>query len=145
METAGGLTVPFKAAGNVLFYAAESGKPEVVKEILRYHPDVNARGANGHTPIFGAGERRADDMPGARVAIVRLLVRAGAKVDIRDDDGNTPLHDTLQIDVMEQLLAMGANVNAQNKQGETPIFTTMDERAIPLLVRHGADLTDSQQ
>ena len=32
-------------------------------------------------------------------------------------------------------------MNAQNKQGETPIFTTMDERAIPLLVRHGADLT----
>ena len=141
MENTGGLTLQYKAAGNVLFYAAESGKPELVKEILRYHPDVNARGANGHTPIFGAGERRADDMPGARVAIVRLLVRAGAKVDIRDDDGNTPLHDTSQIDVMEQLLAMGANVNAQNKQGETPIFTTMDGRAIPLLVRHGADLT----
>ena len=36
---------------------------------------------------------------------------------------------------------LGADVNARNKEGETPIFTTVDDKAIPLFIGHGADLT----
>ena len=32
-----------------------------------------------------------------------------------------------------------ADVNARNNDGETPLFTTDDIESIPLLLRHGAD------
>jgi ankyrin repeat protein len=69
-----------------------------------------------------------------------LLVKAGADVNARDNDGNTPLHETFLTDVEEELLKSGADVNARNNEGETPIFTTVDDDAIPIFVAHGADL-----
>jgi len=39
------------------------------------------------------------------------------------------------------LLRLGADVNARNNDGETPIFTTCDDHAIALFIQHGADLT----
>jgi ankyrin repeat protein len=140
-ESSGGMTMQFQGSGNVLFYAAESGNVEMVGEILRYHPDVNARGPKGQTPIFAAGDSRYGDRDGARVEIVRLLAAAGAHVNARDNDGNTPLHETFLTDVEEELLKLGADVNARNNDGETPIFTTVDNDAIPLFIEHGADLS----
>jgi len=55
--------------------------------------------------------------------------------------GNTPLHETFLTDVEEELLKLGADVNARNEDGETPIFTTVDNDAISLFIEHGADLT----
>ena len=41
----------------------------------------------------------------------------------------------------EELLKLGADVNVRNNDGETPIFTTVDDAAIPLFIEHGADLS----
>lgn len=140
-ETGGGMIMGEKGAGSVLIYAAESGNPDMVREILRYHPRLEARDREGKTAMFAAGDYRDSDKDGARVECVRLLAQAGAKVNARDRDGNTPLHETFLTDVEEELLKLGANVNARNNDGETPIFTTVDDDAIPLFIEHGADLT----
>lgn len=140
VEEGGGGTLEGPGAGSVLIYAAESGNPEMVKEILRYHPNLEARDQEGKTAIFAAGDSHNDDKEGARVACVQLLAEAGANVNARDKDGNTPLHETFLTDVEQELLKLGADVNARNKDGETPIFTTVDDQAIPLLIEHGADL-----
>lgn len=58
-------------------------------------------------------------------SVFRLLAEAGAQVNARDNEGNTPLHETFLTDVEEELLKLGADVNARNKDGETPIFTTV--------------------
>jgi ankyrin repeat protein len=90
--------------------------------------------------MFAAGMGNEDE-DGARVECVRILARAGAKVNARDAEGNTPLHETSLTDVEEELLKLGANVNARNNNGETPIFTAADEDPIALFIKHGADLT----
>jgi hypothetical protein len=128
-------------AGSILIYAAQSGNPDVVREILRYHPALEARDYRGRTALFAAGEYRNEDKDGAGVQCVRLLVEAGASVNARDKDGNTPLHETFLTDVEEELLKLGADVNARNNDGETPIFTNVDELSIPLFIAHGADLS----
>jgi hypothetical protein len=128
-------------AGGVLFHAAESGKPEMVREILLYHPDLEMRNRAGKTALFAAGESRYGDEEGTRVECVRLLADAGANVNARDSDGNTPLHETFLTDVEKELLERGADVNARNKDGETPIFTNVDNEAIPLFMEHGADVS----
>jgi ankyrin repeat protein len=140
-EDGGGMTRQGPGSGSVLIAAAESGNPEMVREILHYHPKLEIRDWDGKTAVFAAGEYRDTDVDGARVECVRLLVQAGGNVNARDNEGNTPLHETFLTDVEEELLKLGANVNARNEDGETPIFTTVDDKAIPLFIEHGADLT----
>ena len=125
----------------MLFCAAESGNPEMVREFLNYHPNVELGGPGGKTALFAAAEYRYKDKDGARVECVRLLVEAGANVNAHDNDGNTPLHETFLTDVEEELLKLGADVNARNNDGETPIFTTVDDNAVRLFIEHGADLS----
>ena len=127
--------------GSVLIQAAYSGNPEVVKEILRYHPDLEGRGFRQETAVFFVGESRSSDKPGDRVECLRLLVAAGANVNARDFDGNTPLHRIYLLDLEEELLRLGADVNARNNAGETPIFTNVDDDSVALFAAHGADLT----
>jgi ankyrin repeat protein len=140
-ESAGNMTMGAPGAGSVLIYAAESGNPDMVREILRYHPKLEAKDREGKTAVFAAAEYRYEVEDAARAECVRLLVQAGADVNARDSAGNTPLHETFLTEVEEELLKLGADVNARNKDGETPIFTTVDNTAIPLFIAHGADLT----
>ena len=141
IENAGGMTLGAPGAGSVLIYAAESGNPEMVREILSYHPKLDQRDREGKTAVFAAGEYRYEVEESKRAECVRLLVEAGADVNARDNQGNTPLHKTFLAEVEKELLKLGADVNARNNHGETPIFTTVDNKAIPLFIEHGADLT----
>jgi ankyrin repeat protein len=140
-ENSGGMTIQGAGIGSVLIEAASSGNPDMVKEILRYHPNLEAHGYEGKTAMFAAGEYRSSDNEGARVECVRLLAQAGADVNTRDHNGNTPLHEVYLTDVEEELLKLGADVNARNKDGETPIFTNVNADSVALFVRYGADLT----
>lgn len=127
--------------GSILIYAARSGNPRVVREILRFHPDLEARGPDDRTAMFAAAEDYPSDHYQNRVECVRLLAEAGAKVNARDKNGDTPLHETFLTDVERELLKLGANVNARDNNGDTPLFTTVDADAIPLFIRYGEDLS----
>jgi ankyrin repeat protein len=140
-EGGGGMTIQGQGAGSVLIYAAESGNPAVVREILSYHPKLEAKDREGKTAIFYAGEYRYNDEDGARVECVKLLAEAGANVNAQDNRGDTPLHGIFLTDVEEELLKLGANVNARNNEGETPIFTNVDNDCVLLFLRHGANLS----
>jgi len=129
-------------SGSVLIAAAESSNPELVKEILHYQPNLEARDDHGRTALFAASESfRGNDDGTAAAECVRLLVESGANGNGRDDKGNTPLHNAHKAAVVKDLIKLGANVNARNDAGETPIFTTIDPETIAILVSHGADLT----
>src|SRR5437667_12218090 len=86
----GGIKTQRTGAGSVLIDAAESGNPEMVREILRYNPELEARDGQGRTAVFAAGEYRDGDKDGVRVECVHLLAEAGADVNVRDNEGNTP-------------------------------------------------------
>ena len=66
-EESAGMTLGGPGVGSILIYAAGSGNPEMVKEILRYHPNLEARDREGKTAIFAAGDYRNSDKDGDRI------------------------------------------------------------------------------
>ncbi len=57
-------------------------------------------------------------------AVIDVLVKAGADLNARDEDGSTPLHEaaflTKNPAVMDRQLDLGANPKARDKDGKTP-------------------------
>jgi ankyrin repeat protein len=75
---------------------------------------------------------------------VKTLLRRGASVNIKDEDGATPLMRAAlygQPEMLKLLLDKGANPNARNKAGATALLWSVhDLRKIRLLVQKGADV-----
>jgi ankyrin repeat protein len=135
-----GMTMEGPGAGSILIDAASSGNPAVLREILTFHPNLELHDHEGQTALYAAGDSTPENDDDA-VECVRLLIAAGANVNARDGEGNTPLHEIFDDDAVEELLKHGANVNARNNDGETPIFTNVSDSAVLLMIAHGADLT----
>ncbi len=76
---------------------------------------------------------------------IKKLLEEGTDPNIRDGDGNTPLHFAVSkgcAEVARLLLRHGADPNAQDKNGETPLHVAAfwgHVDVVRLLLEHGAD------
>lgn len=110
-----------------LFYAAKSGHTDVTEFLLKQGGvETETIDAFGYTPWHWAA------MYG-HLDVLRLMKRYDIEVDVRDEDGNTPLHTAFgnvysnvhgrHKQLVQVLLEMGADPNARNHAGETPLFS----------------------
>jgi hypothetical protein len=82
---------------------------------------------------------------GRDLAWLNFLLARGARADLADNQGNTPLTIAAQIgwvEGAEVLLARRANVNAANGRGETPLIMAVHRRdpaMVRLLMERGAN------
>ena len=96
--------------------------------------------AGSKTPLLYAARA-------GHVALTQLLVERGAKLELADGNGVTPLIEALlnasifrvnrdgrsdHLEVAKLLLDAGANVNATDWYGETPLWTAVDLRNLEL-------------
>jgi ankyrin repeat protein len=132
---------PVERLVELMMDAARSGRDDVIPALLQAGVDVNARDANGYTPLILASYS-------GREAATALLLGEGATVDLADGDrGNTALmgvtfkgHDA----IAEMLIAAGADVNLRNKSGQTALMmAALFARSafIDMLLAAGADLS----
>jgi len=122
-----------------LHYAVMKKDIAIVRLLLDYGADVNARNTLGHTPLRIAtciGEKYA----------MELLIGKGASLEAPDRaKRETPLHDAVargDAQIIELLLERGAYINAQNKDGETPLHIACKqgrEDIATLLLAAGAE------
>src|SRR5262249_37712533 len=122
-----------------LHFAAASGQRDAVMALLSAGADVNARNDHGVTPLH-----RAVKYPD----IAQLLIERGAKVDVGDGAGRTPLHwtgnDAADCRATASLLIRsGASVSARNRDGRTPLHLAADagqQGVVAVLLQTGADV-----
>jgi len=86
-----------------------------------------------------------------------LLLRKGVNVNIRDDEGRTPLFNAASFgnyggmdkcEMIKLLISHGADVNARDNLGKTPLYEACEEDSefygtVKLLISNGADVNKS--
>jgi ankyrin repeat protein len=138
---------PFKTTNqnrNSLHQAAESKRPEIMEFILSIPEDegewfdINHQDRWGETPLHVA-------VAGSSKC-VKMLLKKGARRDIRDDAGQVPLHDAglakgeERYGIVDALSwDRGDHINAQDNDGRPPIFNVLDTpECVALLLSRGA-------
>lgn len=109
--------------------AAFYGDIDIVKLLIRYSADVNARNEIGTTPLDSAIENM-------HFRVVEFLVNSGANINSRDAFGVTPLHRAVDVEIEESkalqefppstvissfLFSNNASKDAKDKNGRTPL------------------------
>ena len=101
-----------------LHSAAIAGDSEIVHVLLDCKLYINAKNADGWTPLHSALLNR----PPNYFEVLQLLLDHGADPNARKSDGSTPLHFASSHGTVEDsrlLLKYGADVEAVNKGGKT--------------------------
>ena len=141
---------PFGCHDNALVHASAASDAGVVKLLMDYGHDVNARGCSGMTPLLSAvrslpPHRHTADHE-ERVQVIRCLVDNGAALEEAGDAGLSPLmlaFENGDAEVVRLLIDKGADIHRKNKKGWSAIHyaARMGEKGIVnmLLVR-GADI-----
>lgn len=128
----------------ILHSAVENHDVELISDLLindlvveNYLDSVNAK---NYTPLQLA--LQVED-----ISILKLLIKAGAFVDVTDAEGNFLLHVATLCkeseEIQKLLIKAGANVNAKNDHGDTPLFWAVraeNENLFRLLINFGADV-----
>lgn len=114
-----------------LMRAAKNGDSDAMRLLLKYGADPNASQKEHDTPLmFASGLGRGTGAftkdyatEGELLEAVKVLVAAGADVNVVDSKGETPLHYGAQAsdDIVKFLAAHGAKLDAKDSKGRTPV------------------------
>jgi ankyrin repeat protein len=107
-----------------------------LRDLLEDGVDVDLRDAYESTPLGYAANQNW-------VAGVGLLLEHGARINVHDCVGNTPLHITTSVEIANSLIRAGAEIDAINDRGATPLHLASKANSIEvvkLLIQGKADV-----
>ena len=127
-----------------LHLAASNGHSSIVGELIKVpHLNLNVRNENGQTPLHVA-------VINGMVASARLLIDAGADINIPDKYQQTALHLAAYFgydDIVDSLIKRpNVNINSRDEDGDTPLHVAADNgraASARLLIDAGADINRS--
>jgi len=100
------------------------GEIDAVRKALQTNPELAfQKDKDGMTPLHWAADSGDEEVVLMLLAMLGEGPEAFKKVNIRDDNGDTPLHYAVLTErrsVAELLAARGADLYAENDDGETP-------------------------
>ncbi len=113
-----------KPTPDALFRAVDSGNTENLREMLAAGGDPNTTAPSTHAYMKCAPLLKRAVLLGGRASMIELLLKAGAKTELRDSDGETALHEAAkrgEVKIATLLLNAGADPNIQDKDGRAPL------------------------
>ncbi len=128
-----------------LHTAARSENAEACRLLLAAKADVNARNAQGSTPLIVALGSRTTGKINQAVDLVELLLQNGADVNAQDDNYTTPLSLAVEAgaeDLVKLILDRKPNLEIKDKNGVTPLQRAVLNRkaqVVELLLEAGAN------
>ncbi len=133
------------AAGDLrLIKAVRNKDAAAVRTLIKQRVDVNAPQGDGATALHWAAH--LNDL-----TIADLLLRAGARASVANENGFSPLHLACinrSAPMVERLLAAGADANAASLNGETVLMTCAragEPKAVKALLVKGARVNVKEQ
>jgi ankyrin repeat protein len=125
-----------KASGNPLEEAIDTGDIEPVKALIEGGADINANTFDGKPIIFRTLKKE----------IFILLVKSGAKINVKNTLGQTPLHQAVAAEWKEALVLLlecGADESVADNYGNTPLheaITNQNAEIVEILISKKAAL-----
>jgi ankyrin repeat protein len=122
-----------------LLRAAKAFDVDAIKLLIEGGAVVDLPNNAGYTPVMaaaGLGSRDHDtrgrflteDVQTKSIEALRVLIKAGADVNARDNRGQTPVHGAAfwgWTDVVQFLADNGAKLDVKDNQGKTPLDSAM--------------------
>jgi hypothetical protein len=117
------------------------GRMRIVRTLVEAGADPNTRGFRKATPLMAAVSVADEE-------VMTFLLKSGATLNLKDEDGLTALHYAVQgvrdagATVVAMLLDAGSDVNAVDYADATPLLLAVlnqSDSAVELLLKHGAD------
>lgn len=107
-----------------IHFAAGEPDPALLRTLIVAGADINAGGRTGKTPVMEAARL-------GMIQNVRILIDAGAKLDVRDDlDRNVVMFAAMakrsSLDIVKLLHESGAPDFSFTSKGDTPLFLAID-------------------
>ena len=123
----------YQLGSTPLHFAAQGGGPGIIQLLLDNGANVDARNAEGRTPLLQANSLES----------FRTLQAAGANMLAQAYDGWTALHVAAAVGdaaTIEALIAQGLNPNAGTDGGWRPLHVAGSPEAFDALRKAGADI-----
>lgn len=131
---------------NAVIWAAAQSQPEMLKVLIKAGGDPNSRSMTNQRDRMVSAERRFQWRPAGGLTALsyaaregcmecaKILVEAGADVDIGDVENVSPLLTAIinmRFDTAKYLIEAGANINKWSFRGENPVYAAVDVNTIP--------------
>jgi len=126
---------------DMLFDAVRRGDCPKVKAILKnYREFINSQDELGNTPLHKAVAIHRDNND-----VIKLLLKKGADPNIKNNEGQTPLHETVwgwRLSYVKLLVQYGADVIAKNNRNKSPIEYATTLETQEYLIEKGSRVYD---
>lgn len=135
--------------GTPIRYAVSAGRLDMCRMLIEKGADLHHPKIDPPILMYAINSPRMENAE-TRLEIVRLLLNHGAKLDVADEDGETPLYraccsgDKEIMPLVSYLLGRGVDVNGRSSNGETALHLAVrqrNEELVKLLIEKGANIS----